>query len=124
MIFSTSDEGGKGSIKGEETDTSVGTRIKDEVKTDEEPDLSDTPRTFPTYGRQTPLRFEPRVKDEEDVEGVVLQETDILPLTNEADDEDDEDLAFRGDSGLGTSYSEGGGRSSVTRRRSKGKGAS
>ncbi|CAG8983645.1 hypothetical protein HYALB_00004076 [Hymenoscyphus albidus] len=117
LIFLSSSEGGKGSIKGEETDTSVG--IKNGA-TDEEPELSDTPRTFPTYGRQAPLKYEPRIK-KEDNGGLVLQETDILPLSNEADDEDDEDLGFK-DSGLGTSYSDAGGRGGVTRRRSKGKG--
>lgn len=119
LMFSSNEED---SMKVEETDGSVTERIRDgsAVATDDEPDLSDTPRTFPTYGRQAPLKFEPKVKEEES-ENLVLQETDILPLTNEADDEDDEALGWRGDSGLGTSYSEGGGRSSVTRRRSKGK---
>jgi len=33
--------------------------LKTENETDD-PDLSDTPRTFPTYGRQAPLRYVPR----------------------------------------------------------------
>jgi seipin len=95
-----------------------------EEETDDEPDLSDTPRTFPTYGRQAPLRYEPRVKDEESEEEV-LDDTAIQPL--EADDEEsgeevEEDEAGLGiDSGIGTSFSEGGVRAGgVARRRSRG----
>jgi seipin len=95
--------------------------VKNEPGTDEEPELSDTPRTFPTYGRQAPLRYEPVVKKEEEAEEVLL-DTEIAPL-GEADDEDEEEGAF-GDSGLGTSYSEGGGvggrKFGVRRRREKG----
>lgn len=73
-------------------------------------ELSDAPRTFPTYGNQAPLRYEPEVKDEPRAE-------DLLPLGGEADDEEEDDgRGFRGDSGIGTSYSEGG--SSSVRRRS------
>jgi len=107
----------------DETDTTV-------IKADsDEPDLSDTPRTFPTYGRQPPLRYEPKVKEENGSEEIVLDETTIQPLGVEADDEDeDEDEeAYRGtgglrtDSGIGTSFSEAGERvEGVTRRRSRG----
>jgi len=41
--------------------------VKMEEETDD-PDLSDTPRTFPTYGRQAPLRYVPKVKDEDEDE--------------------------------------------------------
>lgn len=78
-------------------------------------ELSDAPRTFPTYGNQAPLRYEPEVK-EEPQQNPRLE--DIVPLGGEADDEEEDDArgSFRGDSGLGTSYSEGG--SGGIRRRS------
>ncbi|KAF4633897.1 hypothetical protein G7Y89_g4217 [Cudoniella acicularis] len=110
-------------IKAEETDGSA--KVKEEAETDD-PDLSDTPRTFPTYGRQAPLRYEPKVKDEADSEEYVIDETAIQPLTAEADDEGEEEKDFRDlrigrdtDSGLGTSFSEGGVRSGLARRRSR-----
>ncbi|KAG9247344.1 putative adipose-regulatory protein-domain-containing protein [Calycina marina] len=89
----------------------------------DDPDLSDTPRTFPTFGRQVPLRYELKVKDE-DLENYVIDETAIQPLAAEADDESEsEDLGGKSgrDSGIGTSSSKGGDRG-VLRRRSKGKG--
>ncbi|KAH6678664.1 putative adipose-regulatory protein-domain-containing protein [Halenospora varia] len=113
-------------IKGEETD-GIAT-IKDEPETDD-PDLSDTPRTFPTYGRQPPLKFVPTIKRETDSDEFVIDETAIQPLAAEADDEDDDEGGFRGfrsgadrgnDSGLGTSFSERGEGSGLARRRSKG----
>ena len=107
-------------LKGEETDgsTTKGEIKEEEVETDE-PDLSDTPRTFPTYGRQPPLRYVPKVKDEDSEENI-LDEIAIQPLAAmEADDEEDEEDVFRArDSGIGTSFSEGGGRGGVARRRS------
>jgi hypothetical protein len=108
----------EGAIKGDETDATIKSEIKDEPETDE-PDLSDTPRTFPTYGRQQPLRYIPKVKDE-DSEEYVLDEAAIQPLAAmEADDEDEEDVFRARDSGIGTSFSEGGERrAGVTRRRS------
>ncbi|KAH8598745.1 putative adipose-regulatory protein-domain-containing protein [Bisporella sp. PMI_857] len=104
--------------KPEEQDPSV----KQEDETDD-PDLSDTPRTFPTYGRQAPLRYEPRVKDE-DSEEYILDETTIQPLAAEADDESEDfggrsGLGTRTDSGLGTSFDEGRGRG-LARKRSSG----
>lgn len=106
-------------IKSEEDDEQkTKTAIKEEPDTDD-PDLSDTPRTFPTYGRQAPLRYEPKIKDE-DSEEYIMDETAIQPLAAEADDEDDEVGTARGhDSGIGTSFSEGGDRG-LARRRSKG----
>ncbi|OHE94543.1 hypothetical protein CORC01_10176 [Colletotrichum orchidophilum] len=76
-------------------------------------ELSDAPRTFPTYGNQAPLRYEPEVKVEQHAGPRV---EDLLPLGGEADDEEEDDgRGFRGDSGIGTSYSDGG-FSSVRRR--------
>ncbi|KAK0121388.1 hypothetical protein ONS96_011561 [Cadophora gregata f. sp. sojae] len=115
-----------GAVKAEETDASL-TGIKNEGDETDELDLSDTPRTFPTYGRQAPLRYvssgkdEPQVKDEDSEEYVAFQRGALA----EADDEDDgEDVGgYRGgrtDSGIGTSFSEGGEMGGVKRRRSKG----
>jgi len=105
-------------VKAEETDASQ-VKGEGEEETDE-PDLSDTPRTFPTYGRQAPLRYVPKVKEEESEE-IIMDETAIQPLTAEADDEDEELDDYRAgkDSGIGTSFSEGGERSGLARRRSK-----
>jgi hypothetical protein len=105
-------------LKIEDTEGDNSATVKGEF---DEPDLSDTERTFPTYGKQKPLRYEGKIKVEDgESEGVsqVLEETAIQPL--EADDEDDE-IGW-GDSGLGTSYSEAGGsgRKGATRRRSRG----
>ena len=84
-------------------------------------DLSDTSRTFPTFGRQRPLRYSasedpalsPPIKQEDDDDA--MEEATIQPLqatAAEADDEDDfEDAtgesssAWR-DSGIGTSREE------------------
>lgn len=76
-------------------------------------DLSDTSRTFPTFGRQMPLHFPGRKK--EGVENIKKEEDEversmsIHPLAAEADDEgDDEEMAgseWR-DSGIGTSREE------------------
>jgi hypothetical protein len=121
-IFSPKKEVKQELVKGEETDAS--TVVKAEGEETDEPDLSDTPRTFPTYGRQAPLRYIPKVKDEADSEEYIIDETAIQPLAAEADDEGEEDLeVYRGgraDSGIGTSFSEGGERSGLARRRSRG----
>lgn len=120
------EEGAK-EVKGEETDES--TAIKTEeggVETDL--DMSDTPRSFPTYGRQAPLQYIPKIKKEEETDQMLPEETTIQPFAAEADDESEEppDVgSFRGgrsDSGIGTSFSDGGGslRGGVQRRRSKG----
>lgn len=85
-------------------------------------DLSDTPRSFPTFGRQAPLRYIPKVKDETPEEDSIMDEANIQPFGAEADDESEEPLDMGGsfrsgmDSGIGTSLSEGGG---LQRRRSK-----
>ncbi|KJZ73237.1 hypothetical protein HIM_07434 [Hirsutella minnesotensis 3608] len=81
---------------------------------------SDYAHTFPTYGRQQPLKHEPDIKDES--EGRQLSD---IPLAGaEADDEDDldgggGDGSRRYDSGLGTSFSERGSES-MRRRSSRG----
>jgi seipin len=79
-------------------------------------DLSDTSRTFPTFGRQKPLHFSSRGlgKKEEDEEAKwdkdeVMRSTDIQPLTAEADDEADEmteEMSGWRDSGIGTGLDE------------------
>lgn len=104
--------------KAEETEESTA-HVKMEEETDD-PDLSDTPRTFPTYGRQAPLRYVPKVKDE-DQEDYALDETAIQPSAAEADDESEDfgGKAGRTDSGIGTSFSEGGERG-LARKRSRG----
>lgn len=93
-------------------------------------DLSDTPRSFPTFGRQVPLHFagrkEAKAKEEEREEIAKKEEEELvgstgIPLwTAEADDEDDkdEDLNFARwrDSGMGTSVDDGD-RRGVNRRR-------
>ena len=82
-------------------------------------DLSDTSRTFPTLGRQTPLHFSGRrrdiIKKEEEEEGIqneISQSTAAHPLAAEADDEEEEDDQFSQgtsgfrDSGIGTGLDE------------------
>jgi seipin len=137
VVFAPASSPAEENIKegeGKEETSGQGVKEEEERGTNEDPDLSDTPRTFPTYGRQTPLRFEPRVKSEpavkseEEEEEEVLMGTRIQPLRGEADDEEEDDGGYGGrdrdaDSGLGTSYSEGGeggSRSLLARRRGKG----
>lgn len=126
--FSAGDED-KVVVKDEYNDDSS-TRIKAEGEEEfdlDDLDLSDTPRSFPTYGRQAPLHFVPKIKTEDDSEGMVSDEVRTHPRTAEADDESEEPVDIRNpfsggrsDSGLGTSYSESG-LSGVQKRRSKGK---
>lgn len=89
-------------------------------------DLSDTQRTFPTLGRQMPLRFLGRdseeVKREETEEEHLERTAGNQPLTGEADDEEDyvERRGGRTDSGLGTSLDEEASRKErVLRRRNR-----
>ncbi|KAF7547802.1 hypothetical protein G7046_g8895 [Stylonectria norvegica] len=78
---------------------------KDEAEEERE-QLSDVPETFPTYGKQQPLKYEPAIKRELEVERPISE----VPVGGaEADDEedyDDEEDEYRKgrDSGLGTSY--------------------
>ncbi|KAK5995086.1 Seipin-like-like protein [Cladobotryum mycophilum] len=67
-------------------------------------ETSDYPQTFPTYGRQPPLKHEPDVKKEEERERTLAE----IPMAGaEADDEDEDGDGVQRDSGIGTSYSEG-----------------
>jgi seipin len=123
-------EKGKGEPKSEETDTStiVKTEKEDGDLETDDLDLSDTPRSFPTYGRQAPLQYIPKVKAEDDGEKLAVDEATLQPFAAEADDESEEPIDVgilrggRSDSGLGTSYSGGGAsiRGGVQRRRSRG----
>jgi seipin len=113
----------------EETDvsTTIKTEKEDEEVDTDDADLSDTPRSFPTYGRQAPLKYVPKVK-KEDGSKLVIDETTVQPLATEADDESEEPInlaSFRGgrsDSGIGTSFSEAAGSSlsGLQRRRLRG----
>ncbi|KAI9724421.1 MAG: hypothetical protein M1812_000489 [Candelaria pacifica] len=105
------------------------------IKKEEESDvaftegLSDTTRSFPTYSRQPPLRYNPpRVKTEdEDEQEEIERTTAIEPLIGEADDEEDDDILDlgasrdrRSDSGLGTSMDDSAARrEGVQRRRTR-----
>ena len=127
--FSSADEQGRIKQDPDGVDSHANGAIKAEEEDDESfdafstEDLSDTPRTFPTLGRQMPLRFPGRSS-----EGVKREETEeertvgLQPLTGEADDEDDfvERRGGRTDSGLGTSLDdEASRREGVQRRRSR-----
>ena len=113
------------------TDSQANGAIKTEDEEDESfdafstEDLSDTQRTFPTLGRQMPLRFPGRssdVKREETEDEAFEKSSGVQHLMGEADDEDDdpERRSGRTDSGLGTSLEEDGGRSrGVQRRRNR-----
>ncbi|PHH73492.1 hypothetical protein CDD82_5458 [Ophiocordyceps australis] len=87
------------------------------------------PLTFPSYGRQPPLKYEPAVKDEMDDDDHDHDLGSRLKTEEPGGDADDEGDVHEShqaglgkhiqDSGLGTSYSEEGG-SSVRRRASRG----
>ncbi|RBA19576.1 hypothetical protein FPRO05_09679 [Fusarium proliferatum] len=72
---------------------------------------TDRAETFPTYGRQQPLKYEPDIKPEADPEQPL---SEIPRAGADADDEDegsfddDDDDVQHKDSGIGTSYSEEG----------------
>jgi seipin len=96
--------------------------VKDEAEeeTGEGEESEDRPETFPTYGRQPPLKYEPKMKQETSDEPLLSE----LPREGaEADDEDeDEDdevdeYGHKKDSGIGTSYDEEGS-GKIRRRRS------
>lgn len=120
--------------KGEEEPKKEGTDTGATFKTEKEEggletddlDLSDTPRSFPTYGRQAPLQYVPKLETE-DVGEKLMDETALQPHAAEADDESEEPIdvgGFRGrsDSGVGTSFSEGRAaiQSGIQRRRPRG----
>lgn len=109
------------------------TDVKTEGETETDlPDLSDTPRTFPTYAGQPSLRYEsPNVKSEEDEAGGVSRDVPVAAgaaTGQEADDEDEDadfvlDTAGRHmdrDSGLGTSMESGQERREAVRKRRSG----
>lgn len=91
--------------------------------------LSDSQRSFPTIGRQMPLRFPVHTRDshikreDDDMVEKVSRSTNVEPLAAEADDEDEEENALergrRTDSGIGTSLDELERRNSVQRRRNR-----
>ncbi|KAK0662838.1 Seipin [Lasiodiplodia hormozganensis] len=106
----------------EETEIDLNKIKTEEPETEETtdvPELSDTPRTFPTFRGQQPLRYEsPRVKSEEEDDGPTAESAGGVggAPEQEADDEDDEDADFvldtagrymERDSGLGTSMESG-----------------
>ncbi|KAI9663378.1 MAG: hypothetical protein M1831_002662 [Alyxoria varia] len=95
--------------EGDEFDARSSEGLEDvgEEKDEDDADLSDTPRSFPTFSRQPPLRFEsskrPRtepIKREEEEEDTKrlgaagLSGTLRGEWVEEADDEDDEDADF------------------------------
>ncbi|KAI1047520.1 hypothetical protein LB505_012413 [Fusarium chuoi] len=86
---------------------------------------TDRAETFPTYGRQQPLKYEPDIKPEADPEQPLSEipragaDADDEDEGSFDDDDDDDDVQHK-DSGLGTSYSEEG-ISSIRRRTSRNK---
>jgi len=110
-------EGSPDEIKSEESESEK-EKPMDPLST---ADLSDTPRAFPTHGRQRPLQFsrpneEVAVKEEEDEDRIGMQ-----PVFGEADDEeefeDDASSAWR-DSGIGTGREDKDWRGTQRRRKS------
>lgn len=110
----------------EDEETSVKVKREQDVSDDqikEESKMSDTERSFPTYGSQPPLRYTSPIKKEEPTSPDLLS---AIPLSNDADIEDEDadfvldDAERWRDSGLGTSMESSGGRNeSIRRRRSK-----
>jgi seipin len=90
-------------------------------------DLSDTPRSFPTIGRQKPLLFPGRPSQEMKEESVPIKEEEaelysgLQPLVAEADDEDEDEAgsSWR-DSGIGTGREDSGRRGLQRRKSSRG----
>ncbi|KAF4441690.1 putative PEST phosphatase interacting protein [Fusarium austroafricanum] len=89
---------------------------------DHDDEETDRAETFPTYGRQHPLKYEPDIKPELDTEQPLSEipragaDADDEDEGSFDDDKDDEDAQHK-DSGIGTSYSEEG-VSSIRRRTS------
>ena len=97
------------------TTTAAAETTGDDDATSGGDELSDTPRSFPSYGRQPPLKYEAEIKTEEPSK--LLE--DIPTAGTEADDEDEDDAGGPTlDSGAGTSYSDGS-RAAVRRRTSR-----
>ncbi|KAM0271102.1 hypothetical protein ACHAQH_009224 [Verticillium albo-atrum] len=83
-----------------------GARVTVKTEEGEFDEFSDVPRTFPTSSKQPPLKYEPHGSERSlGVKSLHHTTTEI-----EADDEAEEDMreGWRGDSGIGTSYSEAG----------------
>lgn len=99
--------------EGQSVEGKIGGAIKDQG---EEGQDSDIPQTFPSYGKQPPLKYEPSIKREGEEERLMSE----LPLGGaDADDEDEDSSDGRHrDSGIGTSYSEEG-KSNIRRRSSR-----
>ncbi|CAG7563568.1 unnamed protein product [Fusarium equiseti] len=93
------------------------------LRDDHENEYTDREETFPTYGRQQPLKYEPEIKPELDPEQPLSEipragaDADDEDDGSFDDDKDDEDVQHK-DSGIGTSYSEEG-TSSIRRRTSR-----
>lgn len=93
------------------------------LRDDHENEYTDREETFPTYGRQQPLKYEPDIKPELDPEQPLSEipragaDADDEDDGSFDDDKDDEDVQHK-DSGIGTSYSEEG-TSSIRRRTSR-----
>jgi seipin len=95
--------------RAEEADVTIKTERDQGGEETDEVDMSDTPRSFSTYGRQTPLKYSPKVKAETDGDLVLGA---FQPLAIEADDESENPVdparfsAGRSDSGKTTSFSD------------------
>lgn len=119
--------GGSGGSPEVKEEQSQQPRIKQEGESTGK-SIEDVPMTFPTSSSQPPLRYEPQLAHTNDV-GLGTRQADMPPAPGvEADDEDEDGGAeeFGGDemrdSGIGTSYSEGGaGASGALRRRASGR---
>ena len=74
------------------------------------PDLSDTPRTFPTLSRQPPLRYVPSPRSTRNAEDHRMGFTESQLPAADADDEEGSSgfrrVRERSDSGIGTSMEE------------------
>ncbi|PNS17129.1 Seipin [Sphaceloma murrayae] len=125
VVFGGAEEGARPKVE-EESEVDV----KEETEGETE-GLSNTERTFPSYGGGMPMRFEKREKGNasagrSSAEGLAGL-TNMTPGPGgEADDEEDEDADFVlddtgrwRDSGLGTSMESGREREGVRRRRSR-----
>ncbi|KAF4968027.1 hypothetical protein FSARC_4524 [Fusarium sarcochroum] len=93
------------------------------IRDGQEDEDTDHAETFPTYGRQQPLKYEPDIKPELDTEQPLSEipragaDADDEDEGSFDDDKDEEDVQHR-DSGIGTSYSEEGS-ASIRRRGSR-----
>lgn len=113
---------------GIDSDTSDGLLMesKEDIDDMDLPDLSDTPRTFPTSSRQPPLRYPltPRATPDVDAEASTRSSREIHTPAGDTDSEDERLGVARSDgrtdSGIGTSLDESSGRT-LRRRREMGR---